>query len=114
MANYTSKEDVEKMVGYNITDDETSRPSIIELNLFLIIADALINSALRQETNITDTYGLCRAYELGLVYAEINNLFAISDPDNYAPMEVDLTLDQEIKLRRTYGLWDADTFDVGE
>jgi len=113
-SHYCSEEDVEKMVGYEISEDEESRPNEIELELMLIIADVVINSIFKVETNIVDLYGLCRAYALGLVYAQINNLFAVSDPNSFAPMEVDLTMDQEIKLRRTYGYWQGDSFEVGD
>lgn len=49
---------------------------------------------------------------LELIYNQINNMFAISNPDKFAPKEIELTSDHIRTIHKTYYKWEGDTFEL--
>jgi hypothetical protein len=112
MADYCSEADMEKVLGYAI--DASSRPTTTELALMLTISTSYINAELKQSTNLTDTYGILKAVACNVTYRQINNLFALQDPDKYAMLEVGLTPEEIRLLHMAHSVWDSITWDTGE
>jgi len=113
MANYAAETDIEAMYGWAIDDIGTSRPTSTQLAEMLSQADEIINAEARVATNLTDTSKRLKTIACSLVQKMIINLFAMTDPDSYAFMEVELTDDQKRIIHIEHSIWASLTWDVG-
>ncbi len=112
MANYTDTADIEATVG--ITFGANSRPTLTQLPKLQTKADGIINKSMKEDSNITDTYGFLRAIECDLVYKMINNILALAEPERYDYMDIVLSEQDAIDIRTTYNKWASLTWDIGQ
>lgn len=110
---YAKQEDIEDIYGFTIDDEGTSRPTLTQLNRMLGYADSIINAEARRTTNATDTSGRLKVIATSLVQKMINNMYAITDPETYGQIEVELNDDQKRIIHMEHGVWDSETWDVG-
>jgi len=110
---YVSEAEIEAIIGYLIDATGNSRPSTAQLTQMITNAGAIINAEARVTSDLTDTSGRLRVIATSLVQKMINNLFAISSPEMYAFVEVELTDDQKRIIHMEHSIWQSLTFEVG-
>ena len=109
---YCAEADVEAVLCMTI--DTSSRPTSTQLATMITQADKIINAEVIASSNMTDTYGELKSIAISLVYKMIMNAYAITHPELYTPMEVELTPEQRRTVHMVHGKWTADTFDVDD
>ena len=110
---YAEETDVEGIIGYAIDATGTSRPTTAQLVIMIAQADSIINAEARVKTNLTDTSGRLKVIACSLIVKMVVNMFAITDPETYGFVEVELTDDQKRIIHMEHGIWSSITFDVG-
>ena len=110
---YAKESHIEAILGYSIDDAGTSRPSSTQLAEMLSQADSIINSEARVSANKTDTSGRLKVIAVSLVLKMITNMFALSNPDTYGFIEIELNDDQKRIIHMEHSVWQSETWDVG-
>lgn len=62
--------------------------------------------------NGSDDSGGLKNIAIELVYYMINNMYALTNPTEYAPKEVELSKDHIRTIHKTYYKWEADSFEL--
>jgi hypothetical protein len=109
---YAEKKHIEAMVGYTIDDIGTSRPTETHLAEMLIQADSIINSEAKRETNGDDKSKRLRVIACSLVFKMIVKMLALTDPDIYGFIEIELTDDQKRIIHMEQGVWTSKTWEI--
>ena len=110
---YAKESNIEAILGYAIDDTGTSRPTSIQLEEMLNQADAIINAEARVTTNKTDNSGRLKVIAVSLVLKMITNMFALTDPETYGFIEIELSDDQKRIIHMEHSIWNANTWDTG-
>ena len=110
---YAEEADIEGILGYAIDATGTSRPTTAQLAIMIGQADSIINAEAKRETNATDTSGRLKVIACSLIMKMIVNMLAITDPELYGFVEVELTDDQKRIIHMEHGVWSSLTFEVG-
>lgn len=110
---YATEANIEAILGYSIDDTGTSRPTTTQLTQMLADADSIINSEARVSTNKTDTSGRLRVIAVSLILKMITNMFALTDPETYGFIEIELNDDQKRIIHMEHSVWQSSTWDVG-
>lgn len=110
---YAEEADIEGILGYAIDATGTSRPTTAQLVIMIGLADGIINAEARVKTNLTDISGRLKAIACSLIQKMVVNMLAITDPDLYGFVEVELTDDQKRIIHMEHGVWQSLTWDVG-
>jgi len=108
---YAKENNIENRIGFPIDGD--SRPSTTQLAGMLVDADSIINSFMKQSTNITDEFGLLRVIAIRLTMDMINNLLAYAEPENYAQIVVALTEEDKDDIRQAHSVWQSYSWEMG-
>jgi len=111
MENYCAKTDIEAYLGFSI--DANSRPTTTELTVFIDNADGIINGVCKKSTNMIDTYKLLKPIACKLVLKMVNNVFAFAYPDQYDMVDVDLSPEEERKIKIAHSIWIAGKLEMG-
>lgn len=109
---YATETNIEAILGYAIDATGSSRPTTAQLTGMLADADSIINAEARRTSNATDTSGRLRAIAVSLVQKMIINMLALTDPDAYGFVEVELTDDQKRIIHMELGVWDSYTWEL--
>ena len=110
---YAEDVDIEGILGYTIDATGTSRPTTAQLIIMINQADSIINAEARVKSNLTDTSRRLKAIACSLIMKMVVNMFALTDPDLYGFVEVELTDDQKRIIHMEHGIWQSITWDVG-
>lgn len=110
---YATKDNIEAIFGYDIDDTGTSRPTSTQLSGMLEDADAIINAEARVTSNMTDTSKRLRVIAVSLCLKMVTNMFALTDPETYGFVEIELTDDQKRIIHMEHSIWQSQTWDVG-
>ena len=91
MANYTDSATVGALIGVII--GAASRPTTTQMAVFLTLADKKINGEMMNLTgaNVSDPSGALSPIAAALCEKMVHNLWAKAEPDDYKPVEVELT-----------------------
>lgn len=108
---YCTEADIEALIGYSITAN--TRPTTTALAVMLENADSLINAFMIESSNITDTYGILQTVACHLVLKMINNMFAFAEPENYGLVEVTLTEEDKMLIRKAHRKWASHSWEMG-
>ena len=76
-------------------------------------ADSIINAEARVATNKTDTSGRLKVIAVSLILKMITNMFALTDPETYGFIEIELSDDQKRIIHMEHSVWQSETWDVG-
>ena len=110
---YAIEANIEAILGYAIDASGTSRPTTAQLAEMLAQADSIINAEARVATNKTDTSGRLKVIAVSLVLKMITNMFALTDPEIYGFIEIELNDDQKRIIHMEHGVWNSNTWDIG-
>lgn len=110
---YAKEAQIEAILGYAIDDSGTSRPTTTQLAEMLSQADSIINAEARRTTNATDASGRLKVIAVSLILKMITNMFALTDPETYGFIEIELSDDQKRIIHMEHSIWNADTWDTG-
>ena len=110
---YATEVNMEAILGYAIDATGSSRPTTAQLAEMIAQADSIINTEARRTTNATDTSGRLKVIACSLILKYIINIFALTSPETYAFMEVELSDDQKRIIHMELGVWDSLTWEVG-
>ena len=110
---YATEVNIEAILGYAIDASGNSRPTTAQLAEMLSQVDAIINAEARRATNAADASGRLKVIAVSLVLKYINNMFALSNPEAYAFVEVELSDDQKRIIHMELGVWQSLTWEVG-
>jgi len=110
---YAKESHIEAIFGHAIDDKGTSRPTSTQLAEMLLQADAIINAEARRNSNATDTSGRLKVIAVSLVLKMITNMLALTNPDKYGFIEIELNDDQKRIIHMEHGVWQSRTWDVG-
>lgn len=112
---YATEANIELILGWAIelAATATSRPTTEQLAEMLSQVDAIINAEARRTTNATDTSTRLKTIAVSLTLKMVNNMFALTNPDSYDFVEVELTDDQKRIIHMELGVWDSLTWEVG-
>ena len=109
---YATEVNVEAMLGYAIDATGTSRPTTAQLAEMISQADSIINAEAKRSANGTDTSGRLKVIACSLIHKMIYRMFALTDPEVYAPIEIELTDDQKRIIHMELGVWDSLTWEL--
>ena len=110
--NYTDKETIEGLLGWDIT--ATSRPTLKSIGIMLNLADDKINGELRRPVNLSDPNHAFRPIATSLVMKMVNNMFTFAEPEDYAFIEMELT-DADIRtIHLAYSNWALLSWKMGD
>ena len=110
---YAIEANIEAILGYAIDASGNSRPTTAQLAEMIAQADSIINAEARQATNSTDTSGRLKVIACSLITKMIFLMFALTNPEVYTPVEIELTDDQKRIIHMELGVWQALSFEVG-
>lgn len=110
---YATEVNIEAILGYAIDATGKSRPTTAQLAEMISQADSIINAEARRTTSATDTSGRLKVIAVSLILKMITNMFALTDPETYGFIEVELTDDQKRIIHMEHSVWNALTWDVG-
>jgi len=110
---YAKESNIEAILGYSIDDTGTSRPSSTQLSEMILQADSIINAEARVATNKDDASGRLKVIAVSLVLKMITNMFALSNPDTYGFIEIELNDDQKRIIHMEHSVWQSKTWDIG-
>lgn len=111
---YATEANIEAILGYAIDDTGTSRPTTTQLAEMLSQADSIINAEARVTSNLTDTSGRLKVIAISLCMKMITNMFAITDPEVYGFIEVELTDDQKRIIHMEHSVWQSKHWEIGQ
>ena len=110
--NYTNKEIIQALLGWTITT--ASRPTTVQLNFMLELADAAINGELRRPTNLEDPNKAFVPIATALVMTMVYNMFGFAEPEDYAVIKPELT-DADIRtIHLAYSNWAMLSWQIGD
>ncbi len=109
---YATETNIEAIFGYAIDASGNSRPTTAQLAEMLSQADSIINAEARRTTNTTDTSGRLKAIAVSLVLKMVTNMFALTDPETYAFIEIELNDDQKRIIHMELGVWQSISWDI--
>ena len=109
--NYTNKEVIGALLGWSIT--ATSRPTIIQINYMLELADGAINGELRRPTNLDDPNKAFVPIATALVMAMVYGMFAFAEPEDYAYVKPELTEADIRTIHLAYSNWAMLSWQMG-
>jgi len=110
---YATEANIEAILGYSIDATGTSRPTTSQLTEMISQADSIINAEARVTSNKTDTSGRLKVIAVSLILKMITNMFALTDPETYGFIEIELNDDQKRVIHMEHGVWQSSTWDVG-
>ena len=110
---YATEVNIEAILGYAIDASGNSRPTTAQLAEMLSQVDSIINAEARQSTNGTDTSGRLKVIAVSLTLKYINNMFALTNPEVYNFVEVELSDDQKRIIHMELGVWSSVSWEVG-
>jgi len=110
---YATEANMEAVLGYAIDDTGTSRPTTTQLAEMLSQADSIINAEAKRSVSGTDTSGRLKVIACSLVWKMIVKMFALTNPEAFALMEVELSDDEKRIIHMELGVWDSLTWEVG-
>ena len=111
---YAEVEDIERALGVEIKTN--TRPSIHDAEGILERVDGLINGRFENDTgtNFTDSTGDIKRIAIEKAVQMVNNMFAFSDPANFAFIPIELSKEEIRDIHKSTRLWSGETFDLGE
>ncbi len=110
---YATEANIEAILGYAIDASGDSRPTTTQLAEMLIQADSIINAEARVATNKADNSGRLKVIAVSLTMKMITNMFALTDPEKYGFIEIELNDDQKRIIHMEHGVWNSLTWDTG-
>ena len=109
---YATETDIEGMFGYSIDASGNSRPTTAQLAVMLGQADSIINAEARQKTNSTDTSGRLKVIACSLILKMMTNMFYLTNPEVYNPVEIELSDDQKRIIHMELGVWQSLSWEI--
>jgi len=110
---YAEETHIEAILGYSIDATGTSRPTTAQLAEMIAQADSIINAEARVTSNKTDTSGRLKVIAVSLILKMITNMFALTNPDAYGFIEIELNDDQKRIIHMEHSVWQSETWDIG-
>ena len=110
---YATEVNIEAIFGYDIDATGKSRPTTAQLAEMLAQADSIINAEARRTTNATDISGRMKVIAVSLTLKMITNMFALTDPETYGFIEIELNDDQKRIIHMENSVWNSLTWDTG-
>ena len=109
---YAIEANFETMYGFAVDATGTSRPTTAQLAEMLSQADSIINAEAKRSVNGTDVSGRLKVIACSLVLKMVTNMFALTDPDTYDFIEIELSDDQKRIIHMELGVWDSITWEI--
>ena len=109
---YATEANFEAIYGYSIDATGTSRPTTAQLAEMLSQADSIINAEAKRSTSGADISGRLKVIACSLVLKMITNMFALTNPDTYDFIEIELSDDQKRIIHMELGVWDSITWEI--
>ena len=109
---YATEVNIEAILGYAIDASGSSRPTTAQLAEMLSQVDSIINAEAKQATNSTDASGRLKVIAVSLTLKYINNMFALTNPEAYNFVEVELSDDQKRIIHMELGVWQSLSWEI--
>lgn len=112
MTYYTTNAQIEAVLDMTLATD--SNPSSTRIGTLQGMADSLINAEMKAGgSNITDTTGYLALVECSIIYKMVLSQYHLKYPDEYGPVDWELTPNEKRLIHMAYNKWSSKTFEVG-